>query len=131
MRQENQLVAGLMQGLSVRLDRPMKSPGQAAREAYIHMRPEDYSEHDFWDAIAQAAIDASPLAAEFNKLSDEYSAVFDDRDDSRQRYDRLAAAARAVDEMATRYGSNDTSIDLFDLQTTINALRAVLEDRVT
>ena len=36
----------------------MKSPGQAAREAYIHMRPEDYSEHDFWDAIAQAAIEA-------------------------------------------------------------------------
>ena len=48
-----------------------------------------------------------------------------------ERYNTLAAAARAVDEMATRYGSNDTSIDLFDLQTTINALRAVLEDRVT
>jgi hypothetical protein len=39
------------------------------------------------------------------------------------KYETLAAAARAVWEMADRYGSNDTSIDLFDLQTTINRLR--------
>lgn len=39
----------------------------------------------------------------------------------------LLEAAEAVDAMATRYGSNDTSIDLFDLQTTINNLRAAVK----
>lgn len=39
-------------------------------------------------------------------------------------YARLEKAARAVDDMATRYGVGDETIDLFDLQQTINALRS-------
>lgn len=44
------------------------------------------------------------------------------------KHERLIATARAVDDVATRYGSNDMSVDLFDVQASINELRAAVGD---